>query len=65
MPSSVIYKITYNASSLTLRITFVSGSIYDYRNVPIEIYQGMKSAASKGTYFNQYIKGKYSFEKIE
>lgn len=43
----------------------MSGNIYEYRNVPLEVYRAMKRAPSKGTYFNQRIKGKYSFQKIE
>lgn len=43
----------------------MSGNIYEYRNVPLEIYRAMKRASSKGVYFNQSIKGKYSFQKIE
>lgn len=65
MPSSAIHKITYDTSSSTLRIIFVSGNIYEYKNVPIEVYHSMKRASSKGTFFNQHIKGQYSFERIQ
>lgn len=65
MPSSVISSITYDASSSTLRITFVSGNIYDYKDVPILVYQFIKKSASKGIFFNQYIKGKYPFRRIK
>ncbi len=64
MPSSVISKISYDPASSTLRITFVSGSIYDYQNVPLNIYQSIKQAPSKGIYFNQFVKGTYPFIKI-
>jgi hypothetical protein len=65
MPSSVVAHISYNASSETLRITYVSGMVYDYKNVPEKIYHEMKNSGSKGTYLNQRIKGKYKFEKIK
>ncbi|MGI8951799.1 MAG: KTSC domain-containing protein [Chitinophagaceae bacterium] len=65
MPSSVVSKFYYNANTNTLRIIFVTGMIYDYKNVPEKVYRAMKESFSKGTYFNQYIKGKYEFEKIE
>jgi len=63
MPSSVVASIQYNASSSTLRVTYVSGVVYDYKNVPEEVYAAMKIAFSKGTFLNQHIKGKYAYER--
>jgi hypothetical protein len=65
MPSAVIASITYNALSSTLRVMYVSGTVYDYKNVPEQVYVAMKSSFSKGAFLNQHIKGKYSFEKIK
>ena len=65
MPSSVISTINYNADKATLRITFVSGLVYDYKNVPEEVYVALKTSGAKGIYLNQHIKGRYQFEKIK
>ncbi|MDB5198641.1 MAG: ATPase protein [Chitinophagaceae bacterium] len=65
MPSSVISTMSYDAATATLRITFVSGMIYDYKNVPEEIYHALKTSGAKGIYLNQHIKGRYPFEKIK
>ena len=65
MPSSVVAEIKYDKLSHTLRIIYVSGTMYDYKNVPEEIYASMKTASSKGTFLNQNIKGKYEFEKVK
>lgn len=64
MPSSVISVISYDAASLTLKITYVSGAIYEYHHVPETIYREMKASGAKGIYLNHHIKGKYPFEKI-
>jgi hypothetical protein len=64
MPSSVVSHMLYNTSTSTLRIFFISGRVYDYKDVPEEIFNEMKAAFSKGVYFNQYIKDRYQFEKI-
>ena len=64
MPSSVVSKMIYFPESQILRITYVSGTIYDYKNVPEDVYQEMKDAVSKGTYLNEHIKGNFDFEKI-
>jgi hypothetical protein len=64
MPSSVVAAIKYDPASSVLRVIFVSGTIYDYLEVPEKIYKAMKTASSKGTYLNEHIKGHYKFEKV-
>jgi hypothetical protein len=64
MPSSVIRHFTYHAATSTLRVIFVSGEVYEYENVPQEIYAGLKQSASKGTYLNRFIKPHYAYKKV-
>jgi len=64
MPSSVVSAFFYDSLSSTLRVIFTSGLIYDYINVPLTIYEAMKTSTSKGRYLNQHIKGHYEFRKI-
>ena len=64
MPSSVVAAIKYDAPSSTLRVIYTSGLVYDYKNVPEEVFTAMKTSFSKGAFLNQHIKGKYEFEKI-
>jgi hypothetical protein len=65
MPSSVVSTMSYDASTSTLRVIFVSGMIYEYKDVPEEVYIAMKTSGAKGIYLNQHIKGRYRFEKIK
>jgi hypothetical protein len=65
MPSTVISTMTYDPSTSRLRVIFVSGMVYEYKDVPEEVYIAMKTSGAKGIYLNQHIKGKYAFEKIK
>jgi len=65
MPSSVVAAIKYDADTSTLRVVYVSGSVYDYKKVPEEVYTLMKKASSKGEFLNKEIKPNYEFEKIK
>ena len=65
MPSTVVADFFYNEKTNSLKIIFVSGKIYNYKNVPEKIYRAMKESFSKGIYFNRHIKDKYDFEKVE
>jgi N-formylglutamate amidohydrolase len=60
--STVIDAIGY---SRVLELRFESGRVYQYYNVPEEVYNAMLTAASKGKYFNEHIRGKYSYQEIE
>jgi len=65
MPSTVIEHFSYDPDSSSLKVTFVSGNIYIYLDVPEKIYTALKIAGSKGRYFNYFIKDKFKFKKIK
>jgi hypothetical protein len=62
--SSNIDEVSYDASSQTMTIEFNSGARYLYRDVPEGVYQRLISAASKGSYFADYIKGTFTGIRI-
>lgn len=63
MPSSVISAIEYDKEQSRLKIVFVSGLDYVYYKVPEEVYNELIVSGSKGTYFNEYIKGRFDFDR--
>jgi len=56
--------MNYDPKTQTLSVTYVSGSVYNYKNVPEKEYELMKASGAKGIYLNKNIKGKYTFEKV-
>jgi hypothetical protein len=64
MPSTVVSYMHYYPESSTLRIGFVSGMVYDYKDVPEKVYQEMKKSTSKGTFLNKYIKERFPYKKV-
>ena len=65
MPSTVIDHYRFDPDTNRLRIFFVSGKIYDYQGISIDIYEKFRAAYSKGKFLNEEIKGRYAFEKID
>ena len=61
--SSNVAGFGYDETSNTLTVEFNSGSRYNYYDVPKHIYEGMKSADSKGKYLNNEIKGVYRYAR--
>jgi hypothetical protein len=64
MPSTVISSFEYDATTQTLQVKFRTGKIYNYLKVPVDVYEAMKNAFAKGSYFNDHIKDRYPFVKV-
>lgn len=62
--SSNISSIGYDENSQTLEIEFHNGGVYQYFDVPINVYQDLIKAGSTGQYFAQHIKGYFRFVKV-
>jgi hypothetical protein len=63
--SSNIEAAGYRKRDSLLVVRFKTGSVYEYRQVPQEVYTNFLSAESKGKYFYRNIRDAYDFEKIE
>ena len=62
--SILIGNIKYKDINQSLIVTFGNGSEYKYTSVPINIFNEFEKSESKGKYFHDYIKGKYTYERI-
>jgi len=60
--SSVIRSFNYDSSTGDLRISFVGGRSYLYRGVPNDVFERLRSAHSKGSFFETEIRDRYPFE---
>ena len=61
--SSNIIRYSYEETNQILTVEFNSGSRYDYYDVPTHIFEGMKTADSKGKYLNSNVKGHYRYAR--
>ena len=64
MPSTVIRSFDYRAEERELVINFVTGRRYVYFDVPRREVDAMRSASSKGRYFNIQIRDRYRFREL-
>jgi KTSC domain len=62
--SSSVASVGYDSKTQILEIEFHSGSVYDYEEVPPEVYQGLMKASSKGRYFANEIRGQYPSSRV-
>ena len=64
MPSTVIPDRFYDAATSRLTITFVTGRIYIYEDVPPDIVADFDGASSKGQFFNAHIRDRYRCREV-
>jgi KTSC domain-containing protein len=64
MPSTAIANVEYDRTRQRLTVTFVTGRMYEYIDVPSEVAASFQSAFSKGTFFNSYIRDRYDFREL-
>ena len=60
--SSNIKSIGYSEEERILQVEFNNLSVYNYKDVPKDVYDEMIVSESKGKYLYQYIKGVYEYE---
>jgi hypothetical protein len=63
--SSSIAAGGYDARSRTLRLRYIGGGTYDYRNVPSVVFDDLLAAPSKGRFVNWHVKPYYSYVRMD
>ena len=63
--SSALRSVGYDEDSQTLEIEFTNGAVYQYFDVPAEVYRGLMAAESHGRYFNQTVRNAgYRYQRM-
>ena len=62
--SSNIASVGYDPATETLELEFLSGSIYQYYNVPVNMYDQLMREGSKGRFVHTYIKNAYPYSRV-
>jgi len=61
--SSNLASIGYDADNEILEVEFNHGGVYQYFDVPQDVYQELMDASSHGVYFSANIRNDYEYEK--
>ena len=63
--SSRIASVGYHYQMCLLVIEFKNGSVYEYEDVPYDIYETLIESKSLGTYFHKRIRDEFNTTKVE
>jgi hypothetical protein len=65
MPSTAIRRFEHDPASGRLRVTFVSGAVYEYEAVPDDVVAAFRAAPSRGRFFSLNIRDRYPFRRCD
>ena len=64
LASSHVQSAEYDDESAQLTVTFQSGEVYIYSEVPKFVYENLITMPDPGGYFRNNIKGLFSYERV-
>lgn len=63
--STTMRTVGYDHVQNILEIEFIDNDIYQYLDVPFEVYNGLVNGDSLGKYLNEVIKQNFEYKKID
>lgn len=64
LDSTTLRSVSYAPDHRLLTLEFHSGKVYEYLDVPTQIYQDLLQADSKGRYFNLHIRNHFRTQEV-
>jgi hypothetical protein len=61
--STAVTSIGYDCAERHLEIRFKNGGVYEYLDVPADVYCQFLTAVSKGRYFNETIRERFAYRR--
>ena len=62
--STTLSTVGYDGTRNLLQLEFRSRAVYHYFGVPAAVHEALLGAPSKGSYFNQAIRGRYGCVRL-
>ena len=62
--STTLRMIAYDVERQLLQLEFRDQAIYQYFDVPADVYHGLVGASSKGSYFNRFIRSRFVYARV-
>ena len=62
--STTLATVAYDEARMLLQLEFRSGAVYQHLDVPAAVHSALLGSPSKGSYFNQAIRGYYPYRRV-
>ncbi|PJJ72555.1 KTSC domain-containing protein [Diaminobutyricimonas aerilata] len=67
LESSVLRAVRYDDATRSLRVRFTSGAMYEYYDVPREVYDALLDPpdGSHGRYFSTHVRDAFDYDELK
>jgi hypothetical protein len=65
LESSCLKRAAYDHDAQILQLTFRSGQIYDYHDLPFRLFTLLTQSSSPGQFFHTFIRNSYRHMRIQ
>lgn len=62
--SNLVRTVDYDPGTRILTVGFPKNALYQYEDVPPEVYRDLAAAKSRGGYFNKHVRPVYRFRRV-
>ena len=62
--STNLSRVRYDDNKNILEIDFQGGRVYQFFDLPKQVFEGLLNAESKGKFFHEQIKGHYRYARV-
>ena len=62
--SSMIAAAGYDPATRVLELEFATGAVYQYSDVPLDVYRSLLDAPSRGRFFHSRIRGAFRCHRV-
>lgn len=62
--SSTLAEVGYHDPTETMEVCFKSGRVYQYFDVPRDVYDALMRAESPGGYLSSEVKGRFRYARV-
>jgi len=62
--SNIVRSVDYDPETRVLSVGFPKGALYQYSDVPPEVYRDLAASKSRGRFFNQHIRPVYRYRRV-
>ena len=62
--SSHVQKVEYNDDCKSLRVEYQNGRVYNFSNVPADVYEELVLAPSVGKFLNEFVYENYDYTRV-
>ena len=65
LDSTCVASVLFLAEQNVMEVVFRNGLVYRYFGVPLEVFQQMLAASSKGAFMSRFVRNRFPYQRVD